>query len=73
MVWAYGRVRCVVETKTLDDTVSRPEDTRKGSDLEADREDLALAEQALGEYEAKGIEGTVPYDEYRKKRLGTTS
>ena len=46
---------------------------RECADAEADREDLALAEQALGEYEAKGMDGTVPYSEYRKKRLGDAS
>ena len=39
-------------------------------DPEADREDLALAARALEEYGAEGIEGTVPYIEYRAKRLG---
>ena len=34
-------------------------------------EDLAVAEQALEEYEAQGIEGTTSYTEYRAKRLGT--
>ena len=34
---------------------------------------MALAEKALKEYEAKGLEGTVPYSEYRKKRLGDVS
>ena len=62
-----------VETKTLGEKVSRPEDARKGFDSEADREDLALAEQALQEYETEGIEDTVPYDEYRKRRLGAES
>lgn len=62
-----------METKTLSDTVRRPEDARECSDPEADREDLALAEKALKEYEAKGLEGTVPYSEYRKKRLGDVS
>ena len=62
-----------METKTLDDTVGRPEGTRECSDPEAEREDLALAEQALEEYEAEGIEGTVPYGEYRAKRLGAAS
>ena len=34
-------------------------------------EDLAVAEQALEEYESQGIEGTTSYTEYRAKRLGT--
>lgn len=34
-------------------------------------EDLAIAEQALDEYAKSGIEGTVSYNEYRKRRLGT--
>ena len=62
-----------METKTLDDRVSRPEEGRECSDPEADQEDLALAEQALEKYEAEGIEGTVPYSEYRTKRLGAAS
>ena len=33
--------------------------------------DLALAEQALEDYEALGIEGTTYYGEYRAKRLGS--
>ena len=66
-------MRWVVETKTSHDRVSRPEEVRECPDAEADREDLALAEQALEEYEAKGIEGTAPYGKYRAKRLGPAS
>ena len=62
-----------METKTLDDKVGGPEGAQECSDPEADREDLVLAEQALQEYEAKGLEDTVPYSEYRKKRLGDVS
>ena len=36
-------------------------------------EDLAAAQQALAEYEAAGVEGAIPYSEYRAKRLGTKS
>ena len=36
-------------------------------------EDMALAQQAVEEYEAKGIEGTIPYSQYRSKWLGTES
>lgn len=61
-----------METKTLDDTVSRPEGARECPDAEADREDLALAEKALEEYEAKGIEGSSLYSEYRRGRPGDT-
>ena len=57
----------------MHDQVSRPEEGRECSDLEADREDLALAKKALEEYEAKGIEGTAPYGKYRAKRLGPAS
>ena len=59
----------------MEDKADRPE--RVGQeDSEAQRElmeDLALAERALEEYDAHGIEGTTPYSEYRAKRLGTTS
>ena len=34
-------------------------------------EDLDEAQNALEEYEAVGIEGTIPYSEYRAKRLGS--
>ena len=34
------------------------------------KEDLAAAQEAMEEYEAKGIEGTIPYSQYRSKRLG---
>ena len=34
-------------------------------------EDLAVADQALEEYEVQGVEGATPYNEYRAKRLGT--
>lgn len=43
-------------------------DTRDEEEL---AEDLAIAEQALDEYAKSGIEGTVSYNEYRKRRLGT--
>jgi hypothetical protein len=66
-------VRYIVETKTLDDRVDRLDGANESPDPKADREDLALAEQALEEYEAEGIEGTVPYSEYRAKRLGAAS
>ena len=36
-------------------------------------EDLAVARQAVEEYEAKGIEGTIPYGRYRSKWLGAES
>ncbi len=36
-------------------------------------EDVALAQRAVEEYEAKGIEGTIPYSQYRSKRLGLES
>ena len=36
-------------------------------------EDLAVARQAVEEYEAKGIEGTIPYSQYRSKWLGPES
>ena len=62
-----------METKTLDDRVSRKEEAREYPDAEADREDLSLAEKALEEYEAEGIEGSAPYREYREKRLGAAS
>ena len=62
-----------METKILDDTVSCPEGVRECSDAEAGREDLALAEKALEEYEAKGIEGAALYSEYRRGRLGDSS
>ena len=35
------------------------------------REDHETAEKALERYEAAGIEGTIPYSEYRAKRLGS--
>ena len=35
------------------------------------REDQETAEKALKRYEAAGIEGTIPYSEYRAKRLGS--
>ena len=36
-------------------------------------EDLAVARQAVEEYEAKGIEDTIPYSRYRSKWLGLES
>ena len=36
-------------------------------------EDQETAEKVLEEYEAAGIEGTIPYSEYRAKRLGAES
>ena len=37
------------------------------------KEDLAAAQEAMEEYEAKGIKGTIPYSQYRSKRLGPQS
>ena len=37
------------------------------------KEDMATAQQAMEEYEAKGIEGTIPYSQYRSKWLGPES
>ena len=37
------------------------------------KEDLAVARQAVKEYEAKGIEGTILYSQYRSKWLGPES
>ena len=37
------------------------------------KEDMAAAQQAMEEYEAKGIEGAIPYSQYRSKRLGLES
>ena len=71
--WARGSLRCIVETKTLEDRANIQEQANDCLAPEADREDLALAEQALQEYEAKGIEDTIPYSEYRAKRLGAAS
>ncbi len=42
-------------------------------EYEALAEDVALAQQAVEEYETKGIEGTIPYSQYRSKRLGPAS
>ena len=36
-------------------------------------EDHEAAEKALEQYEASGIEGTIPYSEYRARRLGSES
>ena len=36
-------------------------------------EDLAAAQEAMEEYEVKGIEGTTPYSQYRSKWLGLES
>lgn len=44
---------------------------RDERDEEELAEDLAIAKQALDEYAKSGIEGTVSYNEYRKRRLGT--
>lgn len=41
-------------------------DTRE--DEEELAEDLAIARQALDEYEKSGVEGTMSYDEYRRNR-----
>lgn len=35
-----------------------------------DSEDLVIAEEAEEEYNLRGIEGTIPYTEYRDRRLG---
>lgn len=37
-------------------------------DEEGLAEDLAIARQALDEYEKSGVEGTMSYDEYRRNR-----
>ena len=37
------------------------------------KEDLAAAQEAMEEYEAKGIEDTIPYSQYRSKWLGPES
>ncbi len=42
-------------------------------EYEALAEDVALAQQAVEEYETKGIEGTIHYSQYRSKRLGPES
>ena len=34
---------------------------------------MALAEQALEEYEAEDVKGPSPYNKYRAKRLGAAS
>ena len=36
-------------------------------------EDLAVAKEALEEYEASGVVETTPYSEYRAQRLGSDS
>ena len=36
-------------------------------------EDMAVARQAMEEYETKGIEGTIPYSQYRSKWLAPES
>ncbi len=68
--WAGDReVWETLKTKTLDEKAGQPEGARGCSNPEADREDLTLAEKALDEYQAEGIEGTVPYSEYRARRF----
>ncbi len=56
----------------------RAEDPRSGrpgfgspADSDELMEDLAAAQQAVEEYEARGIEGTIPYTQYRSQRIGT--
>ena len=56
----------------------KPEEAGSGfepevRDVRADEEeefaeDLAIARQALDEYEKRGIEGTISYNEYRRNR-----
>ena len=36
-------------------------------------EDLAIAEEAEKEYNLRGAKNTIPYTEYRDRRLGTKS
>ena len=36
-------------------------------------EDLAAAQEIMEEYEAKGIEDTIPYSQFRSKWLGPES
>ena len=36
-------------------------------------EDLAIAEEAEKEYNLRGAKDTIPYTEYRDRRLGVTS
>ena len=59
---------------------SGPADGRNGEpelvdsdEYEELAEDVALAQQAVEEYEAEGIAGTIPYRQYRSKRLGPES
>ena len=46
-------------------------DTRDPESHRELAEDLAVADQAVEEYEAQGVDGTTSYNEYRAKRLGT--
>ena len=52
-----------------------PGELRENPDelYEESLEDLAIAKQASEEYEASGIDDTIPYNEYRARRLGTDS
>lgn len=36
-----------------------------------DSEDMVIAEEAEKEYNVRGIKHTIPYSEYRDRRLGT--
>ena len=56
------------ERDTLEDRLQEQHDSMWDWEL---MEDLADAQQALEEYEAVGIEGTIPYSEYRAERLGS--
>ena len=44
-----------------------------GDEYEELKEDLAAAQEAMEEYEATGIEGTISYSQYRSKWLGLES
>ena len=55
----HGRAESVSEWEEL-----------AGEELMAD---MALAQQAVEEYETKGIEDTIPYSRYRSKWLGLAS
>ena len=43
----------------------------KASDDVQDSEDMVIAEEAEKEYNVRGIKHTIPYSEYRDRRLGT--
>ena len=67
-------VRSILPRATAESLTEWEEPELVDSDQDEElKEDLAAAQEAMEEYEAKGIEGTILYSQYRSKWLGAES